>query len=55
MTSASSEPNALGPLLGAIRSPDDVKKLAAAQLPELAEEVRRTLITALSKTGGHLG
>ena len=55
MTSASSDPPALGPLLGAIHSPDDVKKLAAGQLPDLAAEIRRTLITALSKTGGHLG
>ena len=46
---------ALGPLLGAIHSPDDVKKLAAGQLPDLAAEIRRTLITTLSKTGGHLG
>ncbi|MFZ9936281.1 MAG: 1-deoxy-D-xylulose-5-phosphate synthase [Luteolibacter sp.] len=55
MTSASSDPPALGPLLGAVHSPDDVKKLAAGQLPDLAAEIRRTLITALSKTGGHLG
>ena len=55
MTSASSDKPALGPLLGAIHSPDDVKKLAAGQLPELAAEIRRTLITTLSKTGGHLG
>lgn len=44
----------LPPLLRAIRGPEDVKKLAAAQLPELAEEIRSVLIATLSKTGGHL-
>jgi 1-deoxy-D-xylulose-5-phosphate synthase len=55
MTSASSEPPALGPLLRAIHSPDDVKKLADDELIELAAEVRHSLINSLSKTGGHLG
>jgi len=55
MTSASSKPPALGPLLSTIHSPDDVKKLADEDLPKLAEEIRETLIDSLSKTGGHLG
>ena len=55
MTSASSKPPALGPLLSTIHSPDDVKKLADEDLPKLAEEIRHTLIDPLSKTGGHLG
>ena len=55
MTSASSKPPALGPLLQAIQSPDDVKKIADAELPDLAAEVRHSLITSLSQTGGHLG
>jgi 1-deoxy-D-xylulose-5-phosphate synthase len=55
ITSASSKPPALGPLLQAIQSPDDVKKIADAELPDLAAEVRHTLITSLSQTGGHLG
>jgi len=55
MTSASSKPLALGPLLSTIHSPDDVKKLADEDLPKLADEIRRTLIDSLSKTGGHLG
>ena len=38
-----------------IRSPKDVKDLSAAQLPVLAEVVRKTLIETLAKTGGHLG
>ena len=55
MTSAFSKPPALGPLLSTIHSPCDVKKLADEDLPKLAEEIRRTLIDSLSKTGGHLG
>lgn len=55
MTSASFKPPALGPLLQSIKSPEDVKKLSDADLPALAAEVRHSLITSLSKTGGHLG
>lgn len=55
MTSASFDPPALGPLLRSIQSPADVKKVADAELPDLAEEIRQSLITSLSKTGGHLG
>jgi 1-deoxy-D-xylulose-5-phosphate synthase len=55
MTSAFSEPPALGPLLQSIHSPSDVKKLADGELIDLAAEVRHSLITSLSKTGGHLG
>lgn len=54
-TSASSEPPALGPLLSAIHSPEDVKHLADDELTDLAAEIRHSLITSLSKTGGHLG
>ncbi len=55
MTSDFSEPPALGPLLQSIHSPRDVKKLADLELIDLAAEVRHSLITSLSKTGGHLG
>ena len=55
MTSASSKPPSLGPLLSTILSPRDVKKLADEDLPKLAAEIRHTLIDSLSKTGGHLG
>ena len=55
MTSASSKPPALGPLLSTIHSPCDVKNLADEDLPKLAAEIRHTLIDSLSKTGGHLG
>ena len=55
MISAFSKPPALGPLLSAIHSPSDVKKLADGDLIKLADEIRHTLIDCLSKTGGHLG
>ncbi len=45
----------MGSLLESIHSPADVKKLNAAQLDELAEQIRAFLIQTLSKTGGHLG
>jgi 1-deoxy-D-xylulose-5-phosphate synthase len=38
-----------------VDAPLHVKKLTLAQLQEFAEEIRRELITALSKNGGHLG
>jgi 1-deoxy-D-xylulose-5-phosphate synthase len=38
-----------------IRSPADLKGLDEKDLPRLGEEIRRVLIEALSKTGGHLG
>ncbi len=54
-TSASTNPPPLGPMLFAIHSPDDVKALPEEDLALLADEVRRTLITTLARTGGHLG
>ncbi|HTW79329.1 MAG TPA: 1-deoxy-D-xylulose-5-phosphate synthase [Terracidiphilus sp.] len=45
----------MGTQLESIHSPADVKKLNAAQMTELAEEIRECLIQTLSKTGGHLG
>jgi len=38
-----------------VDSPDELKKLPLEDLPKLAENIRRTLIGCLSKTGGHLG
>jgi 1-deoxy-D-xylulose-5-phosphate synthase len=38
-----------------VDAPLHVKKLTLAQLQEFAEEIRRELITVLSKNGGHLG
>ncbi|MFB4308921.1 1-deoxy-D-xylulose-5-phosphate synthase [Actinomadura sp. GTD37] len=42
-------------LLDSITGPADLKRLDAAQLPRLAEEIREFLVQAVSKTGGHLG
>ena len=42
------------PLLENIHSPEDVQKLSVPQLEELATQVRRKLISVVSKTGGHL-
>jgi len=42
-------------LLDSIRNPRDLDRLTEEQLVELAEEVRRFLVTEVSKTGGHLG
>lgn len=41
-------------LLDKIKSPDDLKKLNTAELPELCREIREFLIDSVSKTGGHL-
>src|SRR5713226_7544912 len=41
--------------LDMVDHPLHVKKLTLAQLQELAEEIRRELITVLAKNGGHLG
>ncbi|MEC5127581.1 1-deoxy-D-xylulose-5-phosphate synthase [Verrucomicrobiales bacterium BCK34] len=38
-----------------VDSADDLKKLPIEDLPKLAENIRRTLIKSLAKTGGHLG
>ncbi len=42
-------------LLASIRSPRDVKELSAEELPQLAAEIRDTLIKIVSRNGGHLG
>ncbi|QKG20852.1 1-deoxy-D-xylulose-5-phosphate synthase [Actinomadura verrucosospora] len=42
-------------LLESIKGPDDLKRLDAAQLSSLADEIREFLIDAVAKTGGHLG
>lgn len=40
--------------LNEIDSPEDLKKLSAEQLKELAGEIRRFIIATVGKTGGHL-
>ena len=42
-------------LLDSIRGPADVKALAAADLPRLADEIRQEIINVTSKQGGHVG
>jgi 1-deoxy-D-xylulose-5-phosphate synthase len=46
-----------GPLvvLEAVHSPADLKALPATDLPQLAQEIRDRIITAVARTGGHLG
>lgn len=41
-------------LLKNIKSPADIKNLSFEQLDELSQEIRETLITTVSKNGGHL-
>jgi 1-deoxy-D-xylulose-5-phosphate synthase len=43
------------PLLDEVRYPSDIRALAKDQLPQLAEELRAEMISAVSVTGGHLG
>ncbi len=42
------------PLLEAIDSPEDLRKLSEKDLPRLAREIRQTIIETVSETGGHL-
>ena len=43
------------PLLDAIQSPADIRALSKEQLPQLCDELRQEVISAVSVTGGHLG
>jgi 1-deoxy-D-xylulose-5-phosphate synthase len=43
------------PLLDTIAIPDDLRKLPAGRLRQVADELRRETIDAVSVTGGHLG
>ena len=43
------------PLLDTIASPADIRALTKDQLPQLANELRQEVISAVSVTGGHLG
>lgn len=42
-------------ILETIRNPQDLSKLSAAQLEQLATDIRKFLISNVSQTGGHLG
>ena len=41
------------PLLEAIQSPADLRRLERGQLPKLAAELRAFLIASIARTGGH--
>jgi 1-deoxy-D-xylulose-5-phosphate synthase len=43
------------PLLDTIHYPSDIRALSKDQLPQLADELRQEVISAVSVTGGHLG
>jgi 1-deoxy-D-xylulose-5-phosphate synthase len=43
------------PLLDQVDYPADIRKLDKAQLPQLADELRAEMISAVSQSGGHLG
>src|ERR671913_1508519 len=43
------------PLLDTVRLPADIRALHKEQLPQLADELRQEVISAVSVTGGHLG
>ncbi|CCH78277.1 1-deoxy-D-xylulose-5-phosphate synthase [Nostocoides japonicum T1-X7] len=42
-------------LLASVRSPDDLRRVPPAALPELAAQIRAELVRQVSTTGGHLG
>jgi len=41
-------------LLSTIQSPEDLKKIPKEKLPEVAEEIRETIVQSVAHTGGHL-
>src|SRR5881628_3847839 len=43
------------PLLDTVNVPADLRSLSKEQLPQLADELRQEVISAVSVTGGHLG
>src|SRR3954468_13380064 len=43
------------PLLDTVQFPTDLRGLGKDQLPQLADELRQEVISAVSVTGGHLG
>src|SRR4249919_3254605 len=43
------------PLLDTVHWPADIRALDKAQLPQLADELRAEMISAVSQSGGHLG
>jgi 1-deoxy-D-xylulose-5-phosphate synthase len=48
-------PQAIKPMLDRVHLPADLRNFSVAQLKQLADELRRETIEAVSITGGHLG
>ena len=48
-------PNPATPLLDTVAIPADLRRLSPEQLPQLADELRAEMISAVGQTGGHLG
>ncbi|MFI6322195.1 1-deoxy-D-xylulose-5-phosphate synthase [Nonomuraea sp. NPDC050556] len=42
-------------MLGSVKGPHDVKRLAVEELPQLAGEIRDLLVDSCARSGGHLG
>lgn len=42
-------------ILDRINKANDIKNISSAEIPQLADEIRKFLIDKISKTGGHLG
>ncbi|MFJ8042311.1 1-deoxy-D-xylulose-5-phosphate synthase [Kitasatospora sp. NPDC096147] len=42
-------------VLSTVRGPADLRRLSGPELARLAEEIREFLVTAVTRTGGHLG
>ncbi|GIG86811.1 1-deoxy-D-xylulose-5-phosphate synthase [Plantactinospora endophytica] len=55
MTVEEESETSAGRLLGAVRGPQDVKRMSAEDLALLAAEIRDFLVAKVSRTGGHLG
>ncbi|MEN9932060.1 MAG: hypothetical protein RIS17_633, partial [Pseudomonadota bacterium] len=47
--------NPATPLLDSVPTPAELRQLAPSQLPQLAQELRTEMISAVGQTGGHLG
>src|SRR6187549_4229662 len=43
------------PLLDKVTYPADIRRLQKAELPQLSDELRSEMISAVSQSGGHLG
>jgi 1-deoxy-D-xylulose-5-phosphate synthase len=53
--SSTALPSSPADILAGVHDPADLRMLDSTQLPQLADEIRRTLIDTVSRTGGHLG